>query len=64
MVIPYLKKYEDIKDYSYDIIKGIFEIENANLLCLYEKIDERISEDSQINDHWDCYQYSLMLLKK
>jgi len=64
ITVPYLKKFEDLKDFSFDVIKEVLEIENPNELCLYEKNEEKISEDSQINDHWDAYQYSLLLLKK
>lgn len=64
MNVPYMKKYDDVKDFSFDIIRNVLEIENPNEYCLYEKNEEKISEDSQINDHWDAYQYSLLLLKK
>lgn len=64
ILVPYLKKYEDIKDFSYDIIRGVLEIDNPQELSLYEKNEEKISDDSQINNHWDAYQYSLLLLKK
>ena len=64
MINPYLKKYDEIKDFSFEIIRGIFEIENPNEISLYEKNEEKISDDSQINGHWAYYQYSLLLLKK
>ena len=61
---PYSKNYEDIKEFSYEIIKNIFEIDNPSKLCLYENNDEKITEKSEINGHWAYYQYSLLLLKK
>ncbi len=64
MYIPYLKKYEEIKDFSFDIIRNIFDIEHPNKYCVYENNEEKISDDSLINEHWDAYQYSLLLLKK
>lgn len=62
LVNPYLKKFEEIKDFSYEILTGIFDIKNPSEFCLYEQMDEKISKE-EINDYAGFYQYSLLLKK-
>ncbi len=62
LINPYLKKYEEIKDFSYEILSGIFDLKNPGEICLYEQIDQKISKE-EINEYAGYYQYSLLLKK-
>ena len=63
MEIPYMKSYEEIKEYAFDIIKSIFGINNPQNFSLLENSNEKIINKNEINGHWGIYQYSLLLKK-
>lgn len=59
--IPYLKSYEEIKEYCFDIMRSIFHVNNPQSISLLENCKEKIINKNEINGHWGMYQYSLLL---
>jgi hypothetical protein len=61
--IPYSKYYEEVKEFSFEIMRSIFRINDPQNISLLENYKEKIINKNEINGHWGIYQYSLLLKK-
>lgn len=64
---PYSNKYDEIKDFSYGVIKNIFpNVNNLADMCLFDKTLESLYRKNLVNanNHHELIQYAYLVLKK
>lgn len=62
---PYNSKYDEIKDFSYDIVQSLF-FQNMNNYCLFDQTLEKLYRNQKLktNNHWEFLQYVYYIFKK
>lgn len=63
---PFNSKFNEIKDFSYDVMSSLFNIQNINQYCIFDSILERLYKEDKLktNNHWEILQYVHLILKK
>jgi hypothetical protein len=63
---PYNSKYEEIKDFSYDIIQSLYDFPNTQSSCIFDSTIEKLYKEEKIkaNSHWEILQYVHFIFKK
>jgi hypothetical protein len=63
---PYSSKYEETKDFSYDVMNSLFRTNTLNESCLFDSLLEKLNREEKLktNSHWEHLQYVHAIFKK
>lgn len=69
---PYNNKYEEIKDFSYEVVQTLFDNNNSSNninianFCLFDSTLEKLYKEDKLkpNSHWEFIQYVHFIFKK
>jgi hypothetical protein len=66
IVNPYFNKYEECKDFSYDVLNSLFNSVNLNNFCMFDSTLERLYKENKLkaNNHLEYLQYINLIFKK